>query len=278
MLVVSVEHRSPRPLHQRSFRGQVAGHVAVEVQVLGAEIGPHRQLEGDLVEPPQGQPVGARLEHDMLDTSVREAGEQRLHLGRFGAGEVPLERQLLVAQADAGGPNEPGLVLPREQVMEQERGRGLAVGAGDADHPHAFRRVAVEGGCELGDGAAGIVDVEVGHPGDGGRSGAFADHRDRAARHRVGHEGVSVDEQAGPGHEQGAGGDLVAVLGDPRHHHLGQLGGLAQRLGDQLAQGHVTSGGVRPRRSSMSSRRARSGSRFTKSRSSVGTTTSAESL
>ena len=96
-----------------------------------------------------------------------------------------------------------------EDAFDQIGGRGLAVGAGNGDDGHLLRRVAIEGGGQFGQGAAGIGD------GDDGRAaghGPFHDHGGRSALDRRVDEVVAVGLQAFHCDEDPAGPDLLSTV------------------------------------------------------------------
>ena len=73
-----------------------------------------------------------------VSPASRIRAEQRLQLDRVG--RRVRHGQHLAADARLDGPDEPGAVAGRlEHGTQQERGRGLAVGAGHADHERGRR-------------------------------------------------------------------------------------------------------------------------------------------
>ena len=102
--------------------------------------------------------------------------------------------------------------LALEDVADQEGGRGLAVGAGDAGDAQLLGRVAVEAHRGVGHRRAGLADLDLDHA----RveiERALDDNRRGPGLHRVGRELVAVGGEPGDAEEQRPGARLAAVVG-----------------------------------------------------------------
>ena len=97
----------------------------VQVEVIAAEVGEHGDVEPRAGDPVQREGVRRHLHHHRLDALVDVAGELALQVGRLGRGARARQR------ADRGRVAMPA---PAQDRRHQVGGRGLAVGAGDADH------------------------------------------------------------------------------------------------------------------------------------------------
>ena len=178
--------------------------------------------------------------------------EEGLELERLGRG---LARGLRVGahpvldRADHAGRS----AARAEQGLDQQRRRGLAVGAGDADHGEAPGRVTV---------------IDVGEPRQGLARGRHQDPRRRAARQWIGalghhHGGTAAERvrreapavllEAGDRHEERARRDLSRVvretghLGGQRAQHRLVRQGVEERGGRHGVVAHVLSAGGSPR-------------------------------
>ena len=121
-------------------------------------------------------------------------------------------------RADHAGPDAGRL----ERGDRKERGRGLAVGAGDPDHAQLVARVAVPPGRRAGQGGRGALDDELGQ-GDV-RVGVLHEGRGRAALRGTRHEVVAVHVLAPDRHEEPTGLDLAGVEGNAPDRHVGEGG------------------------------------------------------
>jgi hypothetical protein len=108
-----------------------------------------------------------------------------------------------------------------QEVVEQRGGRRLAIRAGHARDHERVRGVVVERRRQGGGGVAVVVDVDVRYA-HAGHAGSGADDAHGAARHRLRHEGVSIDDHADARHEHPSRLDLGDVLRDARDVGVGE--------------------------------------------------------
>ena len=152
-----------------------------------------------------------------LDDGRRVAGQDHgaqgpLELGRLRRGRVRLVRRLDATDPGLGGAGHPGPDPGRfERRHGQERGRGLAVRAGDPDDRELVARIAVPpggGDCER---LTRVGYDELWQP-DLGKG--VVDQRCRGAGGRGGsHELVPIDMETGHGHEQRSPSDRPRIVG-----------------------------------------------------------------
>ena len=161
-----------------------------------------------------------------VSPASRIRAEQRLELDRVG--RRVRHGQHLAADARLDGPDQPGAVTGRLQHgTQQERGRGLAVGPGHADHEEVVGRVTRHGGRGERHREARVGDH---HLGDGDARHLPLHHRGGgAAGRRLGDVVVTVRSQAGQGAEQGARTRLGGPVDD----------GGDGTAADQLVEGHA---------------------------------------
>ena len=137
---------------------------AVEVQVVA----PKGREDGDIelagVDPVEGQPVGGRLQDGPLVPGLQRLGQESLDLGRLQGCHVGGVDLGPAAGAQLGAAQEGAAPAGRLQHGSDEMGGGgLAVGAGDAYHPQAARRPAVEGRRQRRQGPPAVRDHHQGH-------------------------------------------------------------------------------------------------------------------
>ena len=149
--------------------------------------------------------------------------DRMLELRRLGRRGVGLVRRLDAADPGRGRAGHPGPDAGRlERRDREERGRRLAVRAGDPDDRQIATRVAVPPGGRRGQGRPAVGHDELGQVDVGQR--VLDDGGRGAGRCRSRDEVVSVDVQARHGHEQRAGTDLARVVGHAADGDRGQAG------------------------------------------------------
>jgi hypothetical protein len=159
--VVGVDDRGPRPgERRRGLRGVRGGRSetleqrelgvavrlprAVELEVLVAEVREDRGVVGDGPDAVRREAVRRRLEDRRPVAGVGHRPESLLELGRARRRQVLRVGLAQPADLRLDRPDEPARHACRlERGHGEERGRRLAVGAGDADDPELAARVAV---------------------------------------------------------------------------------------------------------------------------------------
>jgi hypothetical protein len=174
----------------------------VELGVVSTEVGEDGQVDDHGVDPVHHQGVRRHLEGDDLGTRRPQVGQVALELGSLGC------RWCVVASGQgADGGCRPS--CRGEDVGHQVGDGGLAVGAGDAHHGHARRRMTVELG---GDRCHGSTAVGHSHLGDAEPERSFGDQGDGTSRDGLGGVVVAVGRGAPNAHEERALPHLARVV------------------------------------------------------------------
>ena len=213
--IVDIDHR--RAAIDQEVREQpqlgvaVFFHVLVIVEMVAAEIGEGHRLEMDAVHPPLVEPVAGGFQRHMVDALGLERPHRLMQRAGIGGGEAPLDqprRRLHPQRADAGAGNTG--MLP--DLAHEGGDRRLAIGARDPDGDFRLRLEDARSGARIG--GPHILDddhrhARIAHRGD------VADHGQRPAPHRVGHELVAMHIGAGQREEDVARLDPAAVRIEP---------------------------------------------------------------
>ena len=177
--------------------------------ILG-QIGEEAHVELNARHPVEVQGMGRDLHNHMGAARVGHLPEQGLELQAFGGG--PLGREHLLADHILNGAHQthlgPQTVL--QQVLEKIGGGSLSVGAGDAQHGHFLRRVAVPIGGGQSQPQPGIGQPDIAAL--GGRS--LAEDAGRPPLLGHGNILVAVGIEAPDGHEEVAGLHGAGVIGN----------------------------------------------------------------
>ena len=212
--VVGVDHAHAAVLEQDRLGVAVGLHGLVEIQVVLGQVREDAHGVGNPVHPVQHQGVGGDLHHHMGAARLPHLGQQGLQVPGLRRGPLRGDHGIadhVLVRADEAHLGPQHLLQHR---LQEIRGGGLAVGAGDADHGHVLRRVAVEVGPQHRQGPAGVRHLDVGEVPLRRR---LAHHRGGAALRRLANEGVAVRRKAPHGHEQVPGPDGPGVVADAGH-------------------------------------------------------------
>jgi hypothetical protein len=115
----------------------------VVVEVIVREVGEHRDVERHTVDPLLLQSMRRDLHRHFHATSLKRTREKLIQLQCFRS--CVLCRQNLIPNAILHCAHQRGLAATGAQHgVQQERGRGLAVGSRNAGNGQPFRRTAVE--------------------------------------------------------------------------------------------------------------------------------------
>src|SRR5574341_458779 len=203
------------PVHHRRRVGREAGeqqelcpevglHVLVKIKMVLRQVCERRRGKGAPFGPAQGEGVGRDLHHAVRRAAGDHLRQELLKVEGLGRGVrrgIDPVRDPVVDGADKAG------LAPRcldDGLDEIGRGR-LAVRAGDADEPEAPGRMAVEGGGQLGQRAAGIADADDRHGGAVLHRSPFLDDDGRGALpDGLRNKAMAVRVKASHGHEHGA--------------------------------------------------------------------------
>ena len=239
-LVVDVGQPDPRALggEEAGLGGEVVVDVGVEVEVVATEVEEGRDVEDDAVDPAHHERVAGDLHRAGVDAALAHHREEAVEVGRLGRGQLGLD--VLAGDAGADGPDHGGGDAGRRQaLLEDAGGRGLALGAGDADDAQAGGGVAVDPGGEAPQHAARLGDDDrrgAGRqPVEPGRVGQ---HADGPGSEGLAGEVGTVGTRAREGGVQVTGADPRGAQRDAGHRHVevavdGDVDALAQPVGER---------------------------------------------
>ena len=162
------------------LRLEVRLHVAVEVQMILAEVGEHQHGEADAVEPVKDGRMRRRLHRARAVAGVEHLPEHALQVDRLGRranDAAPLAADSCLDRPEQAGTPSRG----REDREQEVARRRLATGAGDADHLELPGRLAEEHVRNGSHRRAGVAHDELRH---GQVERALDDERDRPPLHR----------------------------------------------------------------------------------------------
>ena len=158
-------------------------------------VGNHGHIEIHSRDPPLMQAVGGRLKHSDFAARVAHLRQVALHIGRVRRGDMQPGIQVVVADLGADGADHPGLQASRAQnVVDQVGGRGLAIGAGNADDPQRARRKPVQSGSQSRQRQTSVGNPNVGCGPASRLSRQVCRTNDRRGptRQRIGNETVTI--------------------------------------------------------------------------------------
>ncbi len=198
--------------------------------MLVGDIGDDGHVEVDGGRAMLGQGVGRRLQDAMGQPGVGHAAQIALHHRRLRGGDVEFEQLFGPADVGLDGAEQAGADAGGAQDVEQDvGGRGLAVGAGDADDHQLAAGEAFPRGRQPGQRFGRVGDLQ---PGDAGRDGqaevgggALGEDEARAVVDGAADPGVAVAAGAHAGDEGRAGGDFAGLLGEAGDGDVGAITG-----------------------------------------------------
>ena len=143
--IVDVDHRGvePGPCEQALLGRAVGLHRAVVVEMIAREIGEHREIERDRVDAALVERVRGHFHRDVARAFVAERREQTLHRDRIRRRARAFDDVADEAGAERADRRH-AMARVVQRLREQVHGRGLAVGAGDADDGQRERGIAEE--------------------------------------------------------------------------------------------------------------------------------------
>ena len=130
---------------ERRLGGEVVLDVGVEVEVVAAEVEEGRDVEDHAVDPAEHQGVAGDLHRAGDDALLAHHREEPVQVGGLGGGQRRLDVDAVDAGAD-GADDRGGYAGLLEAGLQQPGRRGLALGAGHADHREVGGGLAVEVG------------------------------------------------------------------------------------------------------------------------------------
>ena len=210
VLVADVHDRRVGLIEERAFRLVVRVHRAVVVEVILRQVGEDEHREARPREPSLRLCDRGRLHHARVVVAFEHLAEEALQVDRLGG--VQPGGSLLARDHALDVRQQPGAAPGRcEDRVQQERGGGLAVRAGDPRHGELARRVVEEErrrgrhrGPRVGHAELWQVDAD-----------ALFDHERRSARRRSDRgERMAVVVRAAQAEEERAGPHRPRVVGE----------------------------------------------------------------
>ena len=134
----------------------------MEVEVVSTEVGEHGQVEDHAVDPALHQGVAGDLHRAGGHRPLLHHREQAVEVRRLGRGQRGLDLLAVDAGADRADDGRPD-ARSLEGALGEPGGGGLALGAGDAEHPQRAGRVAVHVGREAAEQRPRCRDLEDRH-------------------------------------------------------------------------------------------------------------------
>ena len=225
----------------------------MEVEVVAPEVEEGGDVEDHAVHPAEDEGVAGDLHRAGVHAVLAHDPEEPVQVRRLGGGELGLH--VVPGDTGADGADHGRRHAGRgEALLEDPRGGGLALRAGDADDAQAARRVAVDAGRQAPQHVTG-----VGHD-DRRRARrqqvepcGVGQHRDRSRVERLAGEGRTVRTRAREGGVQVTGTDPGRAerdAGDVRAQvavevHVGQGREPRRELRGGRRRGQKGSGGTR---------------------------------
>ena len=183
-------------------------------------VGDHRQVVVAGDHAPLRQPMRGGFEHTVRHTGSHHLRQVCLDIGRVGRGHVEAGIELLVANQRVDGADHAGAnARLGQQVMDQHRGGGFAVGAGDADHAQLSRGKTLETRRQVRQGEVQVslqANIRDGKPIG---LGAVAQDDARAVGNCRRNIFEAVAALTFDGDESIALADVTRVAGDAGDHH-----------------------------------------------------------
>ncbi len=205
------------PAEQFRLGGAVFIHGLVKVQMILRQVGKGRHVKVDAPHPFQAQGVAGNLHHHMGTAGSAHLGKQALQFQALRGGS--LRGNFLAAdeighsahQAHLG----PGHLL--QHLLEQQRGGGFAVGAGNADHGHGVCRMVIKIAAHLGQSQPVRLHQHVGNL---LLRLAGSDHHRCPPVQGHGDEAIAVSGEAGHRHKGIPGRNLPGIVAHPGNLRL----------------------------------------------------------
>ncbi len=167
---------------ERRLGGEVVVHVGVEVEVVAAQVEEGRDVEDDPVDPAEHEGVAGDLHRAGDDALLAHHREEAVQVGGLGGGQRRLDVDAVDAGAD-GADDRGGHAGLLEAGLQQAGRRGLALGAGHADHREVGGGLAVEVGRHPTEHRPRLLDDQHGGAGrEPGGAVGVGEHGDRPGR------------------------------------------------------------------------------------------------
>ena len=236
VFVADVDDRGNAVREQPPLRLEVRLHVAVEVEVVLAQVREDEHGESHPVEPVQLRRVRRRLHRARPVARVEHLAERPLQVDRLrgrALDAAPLSADARLDRAQQAGTAPGG----GEDRVQEERRRRLAARAGDARHLEVLGRAPEELVGGHGHRRACVWNDDLR---DGDRQRPLDDERHGSVLHRLRREIVPIGSGARDTEEDGAGPCVPRVVDEVEHLDRGGLDDLdrPERGGEALQIHH----------------------------------------
>ena len=200
-------------VNKRRLGLEVRVERSVVVEMLVTEVGEAHRRELRAVDAVLVQRMRRHLHRHGAGTRVAHPREQRLQVAPFGRGvRAPSASGIVSPEPRAHGADHTHSVTGASgDGLEQVRGGGLPVRAGDTEHSHRGRRLPEEDGGHRPERSAHARHLRLDHR---ERERALHEQRDRAPGHRIRRVVVAVGDGTGDAREARPRGRPAAVVGD----------------------------------------------------------------
>ena len=219
---------------QQALGEEVVLHARMEVEVVLRQVREHGRGEANPAGAPELERVRGDLHRAGAIPAVEHRAEARVQVDRLGG--RALDWTLLAADDRRDRAQQAGLLVRRlQQRAHEERGRRLAVRAGDPDDAQRRARIAVKPACNRPHRRAHGGNQDLGHA---EAQWSLHDKRPGAVRDRLRGEVVPVAAEARNAEEQRAGLHSATVVREPRDLDVRAVTAHGTDARDQLAKRH----------------------------------------
>ena len=220
--IVAIHHSPTAAAKQQCLGITVIFHGFMEIQMIFRQIGECRHIISHGIHSVKGKGMGRYFHHHMGAAGIPHPGKQCLQFKTLRRGA--LCGHYLLANEILHGADEAhlGALHSFQNMLQQQRRGGLAVGASDTHHGHGAGRMSEEIGADSGQSLTVGAYQNIGHAGLGLHSG---DHNRSALFHGHGNKPIAVGGKTGDGNEHAADHHLAGIIGHilniQLHIHIG---------------------------------------------------------
>ena len=222
--IVDIDHDpfQSRPAEQARLGMGIVFHVAVIIEMIARQIGQHCDIERRAVDAPLREAVRGHFHCARDGTLLPVMRKTLLQLDGIGSGIE--RRRERAGKAVADGADDGGFAAQlRQGLRNPVRDRGLAVGAGDADHVQRARRLAIHMGRDFADAGLQADHAGIGNP-----------------ERRIPLIVVGLPQHAVDALRHGLRNEIPAIAGFARiggeYHARHRLAAIADESGDRYAE------------------------------------------
>ena len=130
------------PCEQTRFGGFVARHIAVVVQMVARQIGKQRNFIRNAIHTPLFQSVRGHFHRHGFSALCAHVGEVAVYFNRRRRGEAGFLHRIRETNTQRAH-NAARQMVFGQNLSEPLRAGGFAIGAGDCDHAHGVRWLAI---------------------------------------------------------------------------------------------------------------------------------------